>query len=416
MLIVQFSVASFLFFLILLEQLIQFLNLAQHMRDKATAQPLFDHIRTSEEWDHATMQLVDWSSLTPALNDLPFSAQMFVHKLCYNFLPVHTHMERFGQHHTDVCPSCLGASENLRHIWQCPRRTQWRGELIDDIRKCLRRLETQRDMEILLLHGIAAGLQDATFRMEIDGTPPEVHQAIKDQNKIGWDHIVKGRLAREWMRLQSQHIQRDATLRNEPARSTTAWRKAFFVVLWSSIYEGCWKVRNKDKHGHDKADYEIKKKIRLRPQLQGLYSMKPDLSDHDQQLLGGTVQERMDSMPADVLEAWIRNTTPLIAKLTRDNIRRSREGTNDIRSFFIVPEPRPPPAPGERRRGRRRSNTRPAIRLRQLGIQQAMPTIQPLSDRCNTPRGPIPYQRASNRTAGGAPRPIPMAIATTKGR
>jgi hypothetical protein len=338
------------------------------IRDAATAQPLWDYIKEKENWTEAMMQKIDWTSNELALRKLEFPQQMFVHKVVWGILPTHQDMERFGQHPTDTCPSCMTQTETIDHLWECPSRAQWRTDFVESMQKKLRSLDTERSMEIVLLRGLRQLLCDHSATLASDRLPAHIEKAVEAQNEIGWKQILKGRFATQWMEIQRRHIQADPALRKDKTKSATTWKKEVCFHLWINLHEG-WKLRNKDKHGHDAAEYETKKKQRLQPALRRLYNMKDSLAATDRVLLRGTMEERQASMRADVLEAWIANMTPLITKLAQRAEKNRKDGNKEIYEYM---ERLPPPAPDPGRIRRTKDCARKVKKkFKQLGLLQS---------------------------------------------
>jgi hypothetical protein len=68
---------------------------------------------------------------------------------------------------------------------------------------------------------------------------------IREQDKIGWDNLIKGRMVRQWIEYVKQHIQ------NENIKlKASAWAPKIIQALWDHMLR-LWKYRNGALHEKD---------------------------------------------------------------------------------------------------------------------------------------------------------------------
>jgi hypothetical protein len=176
-------------------------------------------------------------------------------------------MYRIKQAETDKCPACHHIVESAWHIFSCPRRSLWREKFLKTLHDTLSHNPTQPDLIlILLLQGIRGALSNPTFQMSVANREPKFVSLVNAQNKIGWQHILKGRFSNRWLQIQQLHIRTEPDI-DPTTQSSERWLKQLLNHIWTSLWWDVWIIRNADLHGRDNAEQEQKRKGKLRHQL-----------------------------------------------------------------------------------------------------------------------------------------------------
>jgi hypothetical protein len=84
--------------------------------------------------------------------------------------------------------------------------------------------QTQLDLALMLLQGIRGALANQHFQMNPNNREPSFRTLVNAQNKIGWHHVLKGRLKKHWTQIQGRHIMDDPELDHEK-QSGERWLK-----------------------------------------------------------------------------------------------------------------------------------------------------------------------------------------------
>jgi hypothetical protein len=69
--------------------------------------------------------------------------------------------------------------------------------------------------------------------------------AFREQDKIGWDNLIKGRTGRQWIEYVKQHIQNDNI-----KLKASYWAPKMIQALWDHIL-WLWKYQNDALHEND---------------------------------------------------------------------------------------------------------------------------------------------------------------------
>jgi hypothetical protein len=164
---------------------------------------------TRNNWTEPTFRSINWTVPSKALLTLERSTQIFIIKFAHDHLPTRRHMYRIKQAETDKCPACHHIVESAWHIFSCPRRSLWREKFLKTLHDTLFHNRTQPDLILILLQGIRGALSNPTFQMSVANREPKFVSLVNAQNKIGWQHILKGRFSNRWLQIQQIHIRTD---------------------------------------------------------------------------------------------------------------------------------------------------------------------------------------------------------------
>ena len=100
--------------------------------------------------------------------------------------------------------------------------------------------------------------------MDPNNRKPVFRVLINSQNKIGWQHLFKGRFSKQWTQIQARHILDDLEI-NQEKQSGNRWLKTILNHVWTQLWQ-LWLVRNNDDlHGRDKDEKERKRLEKILP-------------------------------------------------------------------------------------------------------------------------------------------------------
>ena len=141
--------------------------------------------------------------------------------------------------------------------------------------------------------------------------------AAARQDRIGWDHLLRGRLSQGW-----------ATVRTaELAAPDIQWTTKVVRALWEYTY-GAWRHRNAQVHGDTREARKQKVREALHRRTREIYR---DIQTHDREvlhLLRGGLQRKL-AMKTEVLRLWIAQ----VDRVTAGSPYR-RVKMRDIRTYW----------------------------------------------------------------------------------
>jgi hypothetical protein len=182
---------------------------ANRFRLEASSPDLRKRMILRYKWNNQIFQSINWEVPDKALSTLEHSPQIFITKFAHEHLPTRKHMKRLGEAETDKCPACLQTTETAWHILSCEKRSAWRNRLIKDLKELLNHINTQPDVSLILIQGIRGALNDPEYQMNTEHRETRFQYLVEAQNRIGWQHMLKGRCSHHWIQIQQHHIQLD---------------------------------------------------------------------------------------------------------------------------------------------------------------------------------------------------------------
>jgi hypothetical protein len=311
---------------------------AQRLRQAANSPRICKRLMARNAWNIQTFRSINWDAPEKALATMENSSQIFIVKFAHAHLPTRRHMYRMKRAETDKCPACNHIVETDWHILSCPRRSLWREELLSTLGDLLDINKTQPDIALILLQGIRGALANQHFQMNPNNREPLFRTLVNAQNKIGWQHLLKGRFSKHWTQIQDRHIMDEPDIDHEK-QSGDRWLKLVLNHLWTLIWQ-VWLIRNEDLHGRDKDENERKRLEKLHPRVVALYAKKDSLLARDKTILALPIQDRMQ-LHSRELATWVNLVTPTIKRAITDAEHYLRATNHTIHDFLAPARPDP---------------------------------------------------------------------------
>jgi hypothetical protein len=311
---------------------------AQRLRQASNSPRICQRLMLRNNWNDNTFRSINWDAPGKALNTLENSAKIFIIKFAHDHLPTRRHMQRIGRAESDKCPACLHIVENDWHILSCPRRSIWREELLSTLRDNLEHQHTQPDIALLLIQGIRGALSNPLYQMNPNNREPRFRMLVNAQNRIGWQHILKGRFSHHWTQTQGRHIIDDPAL-DASKQTGDQWLKHTLHHIWTMLWQ-VWLERNEDLHGREKDEREKKRLEKIRPRIIALYNTHDSLLANDKQIFELPLLDRLQHSSGE-LETWVRLVTPTVKRAVADANQHRRDTNHTITTF--LPPARPDP-------------------------------------------------------------------------
>jgi hypothetical protein len=83
--------------------------------------------------------------------------------------------------------------------------------------------------------------------MNPNNRKPVFCMLVNSQNKVGWQHLLKGCFSKQWTKIQGRHILEDPELDQEKQSARRRWLKLALHHLWTLVWQ-VWLTRNEDLH------------------------------------------------------------------------------------------------------------------------------------------------------------------------
>jgi hypothetical protein len=258
-------------------------------------------------WDSETFETIAWEPHRRAINRHNKKKVTMV-KYLNGIIPVGKRVSRYDKKYSAQCPSCEELMETQEHLHKClnPTREQWRNTFKETIKKVMQKYNSPYPMVQLWLAGITKGIEEDDNHMmqhEYDATLEAVKEA---QKRIGWNQLLQGRMAKEWIVIQREAMGDKATKR----KNAVTWATDIISTTFEQ-WLNLWKLRNEDRHGKDnKTRKEAERRQAIR-ELEQMYEDNEDVNTGEEWILHRPLEVQR-TKSTYTIRAMISNYAPVL--------------------------------------------------------------------------------------------------------
>jgi hypothetical protein len=307
--------------------------------------PLQQYSRSWFQWNQDTFHDIDWANFAIVYWRFP-QQRTFFSKLGWKKLPVAARLHKRTPCYDHRGPTCNEDNKDDDHIYQCEHisRSSWRTSFFKAIDE---KFHVTLDPDLLAI--IRLGLwayftncsPDFSERFPNGYLTSPYKVLITQQNKIGWDHFVRGKFTKEWRLVQYQFAKRYGLV-----KQSEGWTVDLVKMMANSSFQ-LWELRNTCRHGYDDASKQQSIYEKTHRKVRCLYLLQPMVLQQDRVLFRDTVEEHLLSAVPQ-LRSWIVHNRRLIQHSVKVAKAQSQLQIHHIQQFFP-------------RRGTTQSRTAPPI-------------------------------------------------------
>jgi hypothetical protein len=228
-------------------------GIKQQLASQLSDDKLKDYTFEKEKWTKYTFDSVTWREYEIAYKRLSKNRQFNISKACFNLW--HTGRKNWRYYGgKKSCFMCNALEEDWIHILTCPSidACMNREESWAKARKAMTHWNLPNDFWIAMGKGLneytrAPNRGDIAthFPPTYNNSRNHLKLAFREQDKIGWDKLIKGRMGRQWIEYVRQHIHN----KNIKLKSSY-WASKMTQDLWYHILR-LWQYRNDTLHEND---------------------------------------------------------------------------------------------------------------------------------------------------------------------
>ena len=179
--------------------------------------------------------------------------------------------------------------------------------MLQAVSKQLRKADTDPYLHDIAIKGLEC-LFDGTHVYPSD-FPERYDQLIVDQNHIGWYNFFRGRLAKQWTKLQNDYL--NHLDKHTSKKNGTTWTTNLAHLLLQKWFD-LWDDRNTARHGRDLKEQWAKKHVQLQREVELIYEQADCLPLHlIHSIFQRPLEEQMAMSPSDIT-AWLANWLPVV--------------------------------------------------------------------------------------------------------
>jgi hypothetical protein len=281
-----------------------------------------DYYKKKYGWSTSTFQEIDWKLQHRVLRS--FSRNDLL-KFVHEWLPTNYRLFREGQESSPACRLCGALEETNDHLLLCTHDSQVRQR--NHISNYLwRDNENHGNAELNNIIELATmeSPLNPSWKPDISAISHELKQCMIQQNKIGWQHLFKGRVAKEMTLFMEEHYR---GLGIDSKRYTgTRWGKMLLTNIWNMILT-LWKQRNEEVHGISTENNIKTERERLRNRIIKYYEIAESLEVEDREKLLLKDLESMLSEDTRYIKTWLKMVQRIIraSKMDKQTTTNSRK-------------------------------------------------------------------------------------------
>ena len=231
-------------------------NYVQYLKEKFT-------------WDQETFNSIDWKSLTTFIQTLPLEQKVSFIKHSHKWRPTNKKLIQMEYDETEnsECMLC-NEIEDDDHPFQCndPIMQDAQEETLEILKTSLTKIHTSTTITSTIITHLRQWMRNTELSPSQSLHPDikyhqEIQKAINQQNKIGWDHFICGRISGQWKIAQKLFLK-------------TKYKSRWPILCIKSIKDATqkvWEIRNLIKFGTKPQVYTNHQK-RLQPTIKSYYA------------------------------------------------------------------------------------------------------------------------------------------------
>jgi hypothetical protein len=236
---------------------------------------------------------------------------------------------------------CQHPDETADHMTRCPdpAADTLRQDALDDLRQTLRDCGTDPAIRSLLLQGISGWFAtgDPVQPLQPPDTHPFYHHlldAIAQQNAIGWDQILRGRLSSTWGLCYTSWAAYSPSPDTDRPLDSCAWTSRIIKWSWDLVH-ALWKHRNKRLFNASSTVPTTATHLRLQAKVRDRYFRSRDLPRQDLDTYFHEDVDLFQLRQPHVLEAWVAQVDRIFIRHRKEIRQRHKRGL--ITHYFSRP-------------------------------------------------------------------------------
>lgn len=277
-----------------------------------------DHLRLTTTGFNA----VDWDAVRAAMLSFPQLFRMWASKHMSHFCAVGRMMLRWGFWDHDRCPCCQQPDETTTHLLLCgdpgmKLNYETRTNLLLD---WLREYDTHPDILTCFTRALRARDVNTLF---VAYSSPFCYEAAVEQDSIGWQNFLEGKVSRRWRDLQEQYF-----LERGSSRLSEFWASGLVKRLLELTHSQ-WKFRSDYLHERNQQGLKRAEAAKLVASIQEQFALgTTNLARRDRHyILCG--YDFVRSLSAKDQQAWLRGI-----QIARDSIPAATGPLAQQRAFM----------------------------------------------------------------------------------
>jgi hypothetical protein len=271
---------------------------------KAGEIPIQSYYRKKYGWTRSVFFSIHWELQYKALKTYKQSDQRRLLKFAQEWLPTNMRLFWEGQEESPACRLCGDLEESNDHMLECPFpcQQQTRNAVNSYLHRDNENLGNAELNNIIEL-ALTECSRHSDWTPDMSAISPELLPCIRHQNKIGWHHIYKGRIAISMIHFMQAHYQ-GLTVDNK-RYTGERWGKMLLRNIWNMTLQ-LWKQRNEVTHGQQLQSTMNTERLRIHHHVRTFYEKMDQLDTTDRDKIFYKDLENMLQEDSRFIKAWLK--------------------------------------------------------------------------------------------------------------
>jgi hypothetical protein len=223
-------------------------------------------------WNASTFDNIAWNIQNSAIKSFLSEDHTRILKFVHGWLPTASQTFKEGTSTSQRCQIRHAPREDNFHLFYCNnRKIEAIQEKIQQyIVKDMHDHGDSKVSNIIKIGILNAGL-DSNWVPSINDISRKWKAAVRDQSRIGWDHLLRGCILRTLIQSMNQHFESQNL--SVYLYNGDRWAKMLITTIWSTMLE-LWKTQNNIIYLHDTCMAEAKLWEKLATRIRSCYEQR----------------------------------------------------------------------------------------------------------------------------------------------
>jgi hypothetical protein len=246
-------------------------HIASAIKEASYCKELTSYIPNQSEWQNTdTFYSIDWEARSRAGKLVPPGQRLTLFKLEFALFATMSRLHRMEQ---AIDHRCQKFQETLAHVFQCPSAVELCRKALMKAQATIWKKPLHKFVVTALVSGISQWSTGAQVQSSgsIPGPADDIgtlaFKAFQEQQDIGWDQTIRGRLSKTWGEANMLYC---TTCLNQGDTIQAAWSAHLVKSLWQYGIEQLI-ARNKYIYGKTKEEQVEKKTKEINKQIKVMH-------------------------------------------------------------------------------------------------------------------------------------------------
>jgi hypothetical protein len=287
-------------------------HIASAIKEASYCKDLTQYITNQSGWQNTdTFYSIDWESRSRAGKLGPPGQRLTLFKLEFALFATMSRRHRMEQAIDHRCPRCQKFQETLAHVFQCPSAVELQRKALIKAQATIWKKPSCKFVVTTLVSGISQWSTGAQVQWSgpIPGPADDIgtlaFKAFQEQQDIGWDQAIRGRLSKTWGEANMLYC---TTCLNQGYTIQAAWSAHLVKSLWQYGIDQ-WIARNEYIYGKTKEEQVEKKSQEINKQIKVMHRAdKFRVRGMDRHLFTLSLKKRLEQS-FDRKQKWVECVT-----------------------------------------------------------------------------------------------------------